>query len=109
MHLIHDPWLTVRKSDGSRHRIRPCDLVSLEIADVDAPRADLIVAARTFLIGLVTTAGLADTESDWQRLYDNPPTAETISAALARFAPAFELLGDGNRFCQHQAVVEELG
>jgi CRISPR system Cascade subunit CasA len=107
VHLIHDPWLMVKKSDGSRHPIRPCDLVDIEIVDVDGPRADLIVAARTFLIGLMTTVGLADTESDWQRLYDNPPTAETISAALARFAPAFELLGNGNRFCQHQAVVED--
>jgi CRISPR system Cascade subunit CasA len=107
VHLIHDPWLMVKKSDGSRHPIGPCDLVDIEIVDVDGPRADLIVAARTFLIGLVTTAGLAETERDWQRLYDNPPTAETISAALARFAPAFELLGKGNRFCQYKAVVED--
>jgi CRISPR system Cascade subunit CasA len=107
MHLIYDPWLTVRHSNGSRHCIRPCDLVDVEIADVDVPRADLAVAARTFLIGLVTTAGLAETESDWQRLYDNPPTADTIIAGLERFAPAFELLGDGPRFCQHQAVVED--
>ena len=107
MHLIHDPWLTVRKSDASRHRIRPCDVVNLEIVDVDAPRADLVVAARTFLIGLMTTAGLADSESDWQRLYHDPPTADTISAALARFAPAFELLGNGHRFCQYQAVIED--
>jgi CRISPR system Cascade subunit CasA len=107
VHLIHDPWLMVRKSDASRHRIRPCDLVNPEIVDVDAPRADLVIAARTFLIGLVTTAGLADTESDWQQLYDNPPTADTISAALARFVSAFELLGDDPRFCQHQAVVED--
>jgi CRISPR system Cascade subunit CasA len=97
----------VRKSDGSRHRIRPCDLVDGEIIDVDAPRADLVVAARTFLIGLVTTAGLADAESDWQRLYDDPPTADSLMAGLERFAPAFELLGDGPRFCQHQAVVED--
>jgi CRISPR system Cascade subunit CasA len=107
VHLINHPWLTVRKRDGARLRIRPCDLVDIDIVDVDAPRADLVVAARTFLIGLITTAGLADTESDWQRLYDNPPTADTISAALARFASAFELLCDGHRFCQHQAVVED--
>jgi CRISPR system Cascade subunit CasA len=97
----------VRKSDGSRHSIRPCDLVNSEIIDVDSPRADLAVAARTFLIGLVTTAGLADTESNWQRLYDNPPTADILIAGLERFASAFELLGDGPRFCQHQAVVED--
>ena len=107
MHLIHDRWLMVRKSDGSRHRIGPCDLVDSEIIDVDAPRADLVVAARTFLIGLVTTAGLADTESSWQQLYDNPPTADTLIAGLERFAAAFELLGDGPRFCQHLAVVED--
>ena len=76
--------LTVRKSDASRHRIRPCDLVATDIVDVDAPRADLVVAARTFLIGLVTTAGLADTESDWQRLYDNPPTADDDPTAFFR-------------------------
>jgi len=35
VHLIHDPWLTVRKSDASRHRIRPCDVVNLEIVDVE--------------------------------------------------------------------------
>ena len=89
MHLIYDRWLTVRKSDGSRHRIRPCDLVNSEIIDVDAPRADLVVAARTFLIGLMTTAGLADAESDWQRLYDNPPTAETITAGSGAFCVRF--------------------
>jgi CRISPR system Cascade subunit CasA len=107
VNLIYDAWLPVRKSDGSRQCIRPCDLVDIETTDVDVPRADLAVAARTFLIGLVTTAGLAETESDWQRFYDNPPTADDIIAALSRFAPAFELLGDGPRFCQHQAVVED--
>jgi hypothetical protein len=55
----------------------------------------------------VTTAGLAETESDWQRLYDNPPTADTILAGLQHYASAFELFGEGHRFCQHQAVVED--
>lgn len=107
MHLLNDPWLTIRKADGSRIRIRPCDLIDIEVEDVDAPRADLVVAARTFLIGLVTTAGLAETESDWQRLYDNPPTADAIMAGLQHYASAFELFGEGHRFCQHQAVVED--
>jgi CRISPR system Cascade subunit CasA len=107
VHLIHDQWLTVTKSDGSRHRIRPCDVVNNDIVGVHASRADLVVAARTFLVGLMTTAGLADNERDWERLYDNPPTAETITAALACFEPAFELLGNGKRFCQYQAVVED--
>jgi CRISPR system Cascade subunit CasA len=107
LHLLNDPWLTIRKADGSRIRIRPCDLIDIEVEDVDAPRADLVVAARTFLIGLVTTAGLAETESDWQRLYDNPPTADAIMAGLQHYASAFELFGEGHRFCQHQAVVED--
>ena len=58
--------------------------VNSEIIDVDAPRADLAIAARTFLIGLVTTAGLAEAESNWQQLYDNPPTADTLVAGLER-------------------------
>jgi hypothetical protein len=52
VHLIHDQWLTVTKSDGSRHRIRPCDVVNNDIVGVHASRADLVVAARTFLVGL---------------------------------------------------------
>jgi CRISPR system Cascade subunit CasA len=107
MHLINDAWFPVRKRDGLRHRIRPCELVDFDIVDVDAPRADLAVAARTFLIGLVTTAALADTEKDWRRLYAKPPTSQTLMKRLRRYAPAFELFGDEPRFCQHYAVVKE--
>jgi CRISPR system Cascade subunit CasA len=107
MHLIHDPWLPVTMSDGSCARIRPCELVQQTVVDVDAPRADLAIAARTFLIGLVTTAGLANNEGDWQRLYDSPPTADALMASLQRYERAFQLFGDGPRFCQHQAVVQD--
>jgi CRISPR system Cascade subunit CasA len=107
MHLINDAWFPIRKRDGSRHRIRPCEIVDVDTVDVDAPRADLAVAARTFLIGLVTTAGLADIEKDWRRLYDKPPTFQTLMKRLRRYSPAFELLSDEPRFCQYHAVVEE--
>jgi CRISPR system Cascade subunit CasA len=107
VHLINDAWFPVRKSDGSRHLIRPCEFVDPDIVDVDAPRADLAVAARTFLISLVTTAGLADTEKEWRRLYDKAPSSQTLIKHLRRYSPAFDLLGDEPRFCQHHAVVEE--
>jgi CRISPR system Cascade subunit CasA len=93
MHLINDPWLPVKRTNGSRHLIRPCELVGPDIVDVDLPRADLAVAARTFLIGLVTTAGLADTESEWRRLYDNPPTGRSPDFRLAAFRACLRAIG----------------
>jgi CRISPR system Cascade subunit CasA len=107
MHLINEAWFLIRKRDGSRHRIRPCEFANPDIVDVDAPRADLAVAARTFLIGLVTTAGLADTEKEWRRLYAKPPSPQTLMKGLRRYSPAFNLLGDEPRFCQHHAVIDE--
>ena len=106
VHLINDPWLPVRGRDGSSNFIRPCDLVRPDIVDVNAPRADLVIAARTFLIGLLTTAGLVGSETEWQQFYANPPNTDVLMASLQRFAPAFHLIGDDRRFCQHSSAAD---
>jgi CRISPR system Cascade subunit CasA len=103
--LIHDQWLPTRRANGHAERIRPAEITSAietnPVSAIDWPRADFRVACSEFLIGLIATAyPPPDDEDAWIEGWEKPPSPETLAAAFAPIAHAFNLDGAGPRFLQ---------
>lgn len=102
MSLLDEAWLPVRCRDGSRRLIRPAEIADRAIIALDWPRPDLDAGCREFLIGLLSTACHARVSDDelWCEWWETPPAPAQLDAALAPFADAFVLDGEGPRFMQ---------
>lgn len=106
MNLLTDPWIPVRRADGSRDAITPAQITSEfrenPVTHIDWPRADFHVATLEMLVGLMALAGLAHDRREWMQCMTFPPAPAELEATLAPFAPAFNLWADGNapRFLQ---------
>ncbi len=98
LNLITDPWIPAVRT-RERVVLRPHEVASEGVAQLDWPRADLNLACHEFLIGLLFLADPPHNDGDWQERYD-APDAERLRAAFEPFAPHFELAGDGPRFLQ---------
>lgn len=98
LNLIFDPWIPVRRADGSREIIAPWQMAEPGIEAPDWPRPDLNIACLEFLIGLVFLADPPADIRDWDRR--STPDSARLQERLAIHAPAFNLLGDGPRFLQ---------
>lgn len=103
--LIRDPWIPVRRKDGTRAVIAPWQMADDGLAFPDWPRPDLNLACLELLIGLVFLADPPGDAEDWDER--QAPDPERLRARLEPFAPAFDLLGDGQRFCQDREAFEE--
>ncbi len=101
LNLIIDPWIPVLRASGS-DVIRPDQIADADVMRLDWPRPDLNLACMELLIGLVY---LAAPPSD-MGARQMPPDSAALRAAMAPLAPAFNLLGDGARFCQDREVLE---
>jgi CRISPR system Cascade subunit CasA len=98
LNLISDPWIPVRRKDGSRHVIAPWQVADDSLAFPDWPRPDLNVACLELLIGLVFIADPPAGSEDWSAR--RAPDPGRLRDKLAALAPAFNLLGGGPRFMQ---------
>lgn len=98
--LIREPWIPIRRSDGSRQWVAPHQLSEPDIAAFDAPRADFNGALAQFAIGLLQTSTPAQSPGEWQRLYQTPPDGSTLRQRFEPYTAAFRLDGDGARFMQ---------
>jgi CRISPR system Cascade subunit CasA len=98
LNLITDAWIPVRRKNASRAIIAPWQMADDTLAFPDWPRADLNIACLELLIGLVFIADPPSDVEDWQDR--QAPNPERLRERLARFVPAFNLLGDGPRFMQ---------
>lgn len=107
LNLIIDPWIPVRRVDGSAVVIAPWQMADAELAFPDWPRADLNLACLELLIGLVFLADPPADVDDWRDR--RAPDPDRLRDRLAPFAPAFELLGDGPRFLQDREPLERAG
>jgi CRISPR system Cascade subunit CasA len=105
LNLIRDAWIPVRRKDGSRAVIAPWQMADDSLAFSDWPRPDLNLACLELLIGLVFLADPPEDAEDWEDRQS--PAPERLRARLEPFAPAFELLGDGPRFCQDLEKLED--
>lgn len=105
LNLVNDAWIRVRRKDGSRAVIAPWQVADDSLAIPDWPRPDLNIACLELLIGLVFLADPPRDAEDWDDR--RAPDPDRLRDRLAPFAPAFELMGDGPRFCQDVEAFEE--
>ncbi|MEL6317275.1 MAG: type I-E CRISPR-associated protein Cse1/CasA, partial [Pseudomonadota bacterium] len=100
--LIREAWLPVRTSSGARRVIRPAEIAQRENPPVafDYPRPDLETAAHELLIGLLSVALAPRDNQEWRRRYQEAPSVAELDDLFAPLAGAFDLDGDGPRFCQ---------
>lgn len=111
--LAGHAWIPVASATGQRAFVRLCDVTSPHPAD-GAPierlatgRADCDTALAELLIGLLAVALGPDDRRTWERLYTTPPSAHDLEAAFAPFAEALVLDGEGPRFFQDRAGLED--
>jgi CRISPR system Cascade subunit CasA len=107
MNLIEDPWMPVRRKDGSRRHIRPDQLADEEIVAFDAPRPDFNGALAQFAIGLLQTTTPVDSPGAWRELMKSPPSSKTLQEWFSSVVPAFEFDGSGPRFMQDLTLQPE--
>lgn len=106
-------WIPVASATGQRAFVRLRDLASphplngTPIARLATGRPDCDTALAEFLIGLLAVASGPDGMRAWKSAYFDPPSAEQLDAAFAPFAHALVLDGDGPRFCQDRAELED--
>lgn len=109
MNLLTEPWLPVRKRDGTREWIGPSRLSDPDIVAFDADRADFNGALAQFAIGLLQTTTPVDSPMEWRRLFNNPPDGVTLQSWFAPVISAFEFNGNGARFMQDLSLKPEDG
>ncbi len=102
--LAGHAWLPVALSSGRRVLVRPCDIgqphEGQPILRIATGRADCDISLSELLIGLLTVAMSPRDEDEWGERYRVPPATNDIEIALAPFAEALLLDGDGPRFFQ---------
>jgi CRISPR system Cascade subunit CasA len=98
LNLISDAWIPVLDKSGVRRTIAPWQIADDTLDRPDWPRADLNLACLELLIGMVFLADPPADTRDWRSR--RVPDPERLREKLARFAPAFNLVGDGPRFMQ---------
>lgn len=104
LNLITDPWVPVLRRDGGRAVIAPWQMADDGLTFPDWPRPDLNIACLELLIGLVFIADPPRDPEDWRAR--QRPDPDRLRAALAPFAPVFDLMGDGPRFMQDREAFE---
>lgn len=102
LNLIDDTWIPVLDSQGARHLIAPWQVADSSLDVPDWPRADLNLACYELLIGLLCLADPPADDAEWRAR--KAPDPERLRVALAPFAPAFELMGEGPRFLQDRGA-----
>jgi CRISPR system Cascade subunit CasA len=98
LNLMSDPWIPVLDMAGGRHVVAPWQMADDRFQRPDWPRADLNIACLELLIGLVFLADPPRDPADWRAR--RAPDPDRLRAALAAYAPAFNLTGEGPLFLQ---------
>ncbi len=106
MNILEASWIPVHDARGRAVTIAPHEIVkpALDAGAIAWPRVDLQCATLEFLVGVFQTTCAPVSADEWARWYLTPPTSADLSARLAPFASAFELLGDGPRFLQDRDI-----
>ena len=110
--LIAEPWLPVQRRSGAVERIQPWRINERIGEDPFVafawPRPDFNGAAHEFLIGLLATAAAPANEEDREDWWLKPPGPDVLEQRFVTVAHAFDLDGDGPRFLQDLALLEDV-
>jgi CRISPR system Cascade subunit CasA len=100
MNLINDPWIPVRRADGTTSKIEPSQITEdisdekRQITAVASPRPDFDGALVQFLIGLLQTTCTPPDVFTWRKWRRAPPVPSELKAYFGTIAHAFELDGE---------------
>jgi CRISPR system Cascade subunit CasA len=102
MNLVNDPWIPIRRHDGTIEPIAPWQLTETAnpVVALAAPRPDFSGALMQFLIGLLQTTSTPATEHMWIDWLEQPPPPDELQEHFAPYASAFELQGEQGSFMQ---------
>lgn len=100
MNLLEQNWIPVKRKNGNIDWVSPVHVGDPDIVALDANRADFNGALTQFLIGLLQTTTPMDSYIEWERLFDSPSDAQTLTEWFESVRPAFMLDGEGPRFMQ---------
>ena len=107
--LLLDPFFPVLTRNGRRGWIAFPQLAALadeEPIEFDWPRVDFNIASLELAIGVAQMAFQPLRPTDWLRLWNDPPGSDEAAEAIAPFAHAFALDGEGPRFLQELGGLE---
>lgn len=108
MNVLMDRWIHILRRSGRSEYIAPWEITDSfgedPVERLLVPRPDMLAAVREFLIGLFQTFLPPKKESDWKKVFENPPNPEELYDIFKKKSYAFELLGDGPRFLQDPSV-----
>lgn len=107
MNLLDEAWIPVRRSSGEQDWITPLQITDSTVVALDARRPDFNGALIQFLIGLVQTTTPMDSEIEWSRWNQNPPTTEELKNWFDPVREAFVFDGDGARFMQDYSLCDD--
>jgi CRISPR system Cascade subunit CasA len=107
--LLSEKLLPVRRRDGTRFWIPPCQIADPEIVAFAADRADFNGALAQFVVGLLQTTTPMDDPDTWRELFNSPPDPATLAAWFASVESVFAFDGDGARFMQDLSLGTDEG
>jgi CRISPR system Cascade subunit CasA len=108
--LLVEKWIPVIRASGRRESISPCQITSNPddpVLAVAHDRPDLAAGLTEFLVSLYQVCLPPRDERAWDAWRDTPPTPQAVAQALAPYADAFSLDGDGPRFLQDLTVADD--
>lgn len=107
MNLVKSAWLPFRLQDDSVQELPIAAVVRPDVVDLALPRADFQGAAYQLIIGLLQTVIAPENRRQWHKLFNQPPTVETLQIELNKVEHAFNLTGDGPLFMQDFDELDE--
>jgi CRISPR system Cascade subunit CasA len=99
MNLISDPWIPVRRANGSVEKIAPWQVTDgiaenqRRILSIASPRPDFDGALVQFLIGLLQTSYSPPDRVSWRKWRKAAPSCNELRQRFAPYARAFVLNG----------------
>lgn len=111
MNLLTASWLPIERRSGVHDWIAPHQITETDDPPVrlGAARPDFNGSLMQFLIGLLQVTTEINSNTAWDRAFDQAPTPEQLEAQFASIAAVFEFDGDGVRFMQDPTLTADEG
>ena len=101
LNLIKDPWLPIRRLDGSTEKIAILDILSAHdsnpVMDIVTVRPDFKNYVTEMLIGVINYAFPWNDSLDWSEKLIEPYSDDMFKSALLSLVPYFDLYGNDQK------------